>query len=318
MKLGKEHLSFFKAQGYLILNQVLDLELCAWARDRLWSTLPQSSRIKRDDRSTHIGPFDLSDINEDVQELRSGYRWQLRKAGTESNMVRLVFSETLQAIAQQLLGSDTLIEPVINGSTMGRQGAAWPEGPVDPALGNEGARGIYATLPYKHKDRLPEQCHTDGHPFQLGLGGLIDDVLPAGGGFKVWPGSHSRLYPTFIMQYDQPRIPYYDHLPTYKGILHTPEYLEILEAISKDTPSVDCYGRAGDIVLWHHRLAHMAGHNYSAQIRHAILYDFSTNTLDQNRLDPPQNNMWRDWSHELQESSLTYSPEFAKSQHLIP
>ena len=79
MKLDKEHLSFFKAQGYLILNQVLDLELCAWARDRLWSTLPQTSRIKRDDRSTHTGPFDRSDINEDVQELRSGYRWQFRK-----------------------------------------------------------------------------------------------------------------------------------------------------------------------------------------------------------------------------------------------
>lgn len=317
MKISEEHLSFFKAQGYLILRQVLDPKLCAWARDRLWSTLPQSSRIKRDDRSTYTGPFDPSDVSKDVEELRSGYRWQLRNVGTEKNMIRLVYSQTLRSIAQQLLGSDSLREPTINGQTMGQHGPAWPEGPVDPALDNQGARGIYATLPYDNNKRLPDQCHTDGHPFNLGLVGLIDDVSPNGGGFKIWPGSHRRLYPTFAMQYDQPRIPYYNHLPSYKGIFHTPAYLKELSEILNDTTPVDCYGKTGDVILWHHRLAHMAGHNYSKQIRKAVLYDFTTKTLDRNRLDPPQANMWRDWSSELQETSKGYSSEFAKTQRLL-
>ena len=31
-------------------------------------------------------------------------------------------------------------------------------------------------------------------------------------------------------------------------------------------------------------------------IRQAVLYDFTSIDLDKNRLDPPQANMWRDWS----------------------
>ena len=67
---------------------------------------------------------------------------------------------------------------------MGQHGAAWPGGPVDPALDNEGARGIYATLPYGDKEKEPDFCHSDGHPFNLSLVGLIDDVLPNGGSFQ--------------------------------------------------------------------------------------------------------------------------------------
>ena len=33
-------------------------------------------------------------------------------------------------------------------------------------------------------------------------------------------------------------------------------------------------GRRGDIVFWHHRLAHAAGQNYSEKIRQAVLADF--------------------------------------------
>ena len=83
-----------------------------------------------------------------------------------------------------------------------------------------------------------------------------------------------------------------------------------------DTPAVDCWGKAGDVILWHHRTAHMAGHNYSDVIRQAILYDFTRVDLDACRLDPPQDNMWRDWSEELQVSGTEYSKAFAQSQRL--
>ena len=83
-----------------------------------------------------------------------------------------------------------------------------------------------------------------------------------------------------------------------------------------DTPPVDCFGKAGDVVLWHHRLAHMAGHNYSGQIRQAVLFDFTKSDLDQCRLDPPQDDMWRDWSEALRTLDAGYTRAFATDQRL--
>ena len=317
MNLSEEQLAFFKVNGYLILKNILDLNLCTQARDRLWSTLPKNSKIRRNKPSTHVGPFEKKDVEEDVTNLRIGYKWQVRSVGTEKLLIDLVFSDLLRNLAEQLLGKDSLVKPKIGGKTMGRDGTAWPGGPVDPALNNQGARGIYATLPYKDKSKKPDFCHTDGHPFNLSLVGLIEDVPPEGGAFKVWPGSHKRLYPTFQMQYDQPRIPYYEHMPSYKGIIQSEEYEKEIKKIMEDTVPVDCWGSEGDIVLWHHRLAHMAGHNYSDKIRQAILYDFTKKDLDQSRAKPPQENMWQDWSEALNSADELYSAEIARAQRLI-
>ena len=172
-------------------------------------------------------------------------------------------------------------------------------------------------MPYGDKPREADACHTDGHPFQLGVVGLIDDCPRDGGAFKVWPRSHSRLYPTYKLRYDQPRIPYYDHAPSFKGIVHTDAYLEEIAKLNEDTPAVECFGQAGDIVFWHHRLAHMAGHNYSTKIRQAVLADFWTTDLDRLRGEDAQGDMWRDWSPEIQNCvEGNYSESFAAEQRL--
>ena len=316
MILNQEQLSFFKANGYLIIPKILDSVLCKKARDLLWSSLPKEANINREDPSTHIGPFTEKDLKQDVTNLRQGYKWQLRSIGTNQLMIDLVYSETLQQIAEDLLGKDTLVKPKVGGKTMGQHGAAWPGGPVDPALDNEGSRGIYATLPYGGKEKEPDYCHTDGHPFNLSLVGLIDDVLPNGGAFKVWPGSHKRLYPTFQMQYDQPRIPYYEHLPSFKGIIHSSEYEKEIQKIMEDTTPVDCWGSKGDVIIWHHRLAHMAGHNYSNKIRFSVLYDFIKKDLDLCRCKPPALNMWEDWSQTVNQASEEYSIGVGKEQRV--
>ena len=315
--LTAEQISFFKDNGYLLLRGVMDPELCAQTRDRLWSFMPENSAIKRDDPSTHIGPFTAQDTREDSEHLRKDYRWQVREVGTEPLLIDLVYSDTLNTAAEQLLGKGMVQAPVVGGSTMGRHGPAWPGGPVDPAVDVEGMRGIYCTLPYGDVPRQPNAAHTDGHPFHLGMVGLIDDVPPDGGAFKIWPKSHKRLYPTFWMQYDQMRVPFYKHLPSYKGIVHTPEYEAELKRIHEDTQAVDCWGSVGDVVLWHHRLAHMAGHNYSAVIRQAVLGDFSKIDLDTTRMDPPQADMWRDWSDTIKHADSCYSEAFAREQRLI-
>jgi ectoine hydroxylase-related dioxygenase (phytanoyl-CoA dioxygenase family) len=143
----------------------------------------------------------------------------------------------------------------------------------------ERIRGIYCILPEGDAPEKAYHCHVDRHPFHLGLVGYIDDVPPQGGGFSVWPGSHKKFYYDFHSQYQ--------HQPN--------EQYENDIAYFSEQPYVDCYGKAGDIIFWHHRLGHSAGHNRSRQIRQAVLYDFKRKDLA-DRLDtPPQENMWQDW-----------------------
>lgn len=315
LSLSEEQIAFFKDNGYLILRDVLDKNLCARARDRMWGSLPEGSHIKRADPATHVGPFRDDETSDNPLHIRQGNRWQLREAGTEQFLIDLLYSDDLCNVAEQLLGKDMLQPPTPGGEPMGSQGNAWPGGPTDPAI-SDGVRGIYLTLPYADKTKKPDYAHTDGHPFNLGVVGLIDDVPPDGGSFKVWPKSHRRLYPTFQMQYDQPRIPFYEHLPSHKGLIQSREYEAEMKEVMADTQPVDCHGKEGDVVLWHHRLAHMAGHNYSDVIRQAVLYDFTRTDLDTCRMDPPQENMWRDWSEDVECNEVGYSAEFARSQGL--
>ena len=44
------------------------------------------------------------------------------------------------------------------------------------------------------------------------------------------------------MQYDQARIPFYEHLPSHKGIIHPEAYLEAVKAVESSIQPVD----AGD------------------------------------------------------------------------
>jgi hypothetical protein len=315
MHLNAEQIAFFKANGYLLVPGAMDVELCATVRDLMWAALPAESSIHREDPDSHYGPFADAETEDSPLHTRAGYRWLNRALGVSGEVIGLIYSETICGMAEQLLGGN-LRQAIVNGTPMGSQGPAWPGGPTDPALGNEGARGVYCTLPYGDRPREPDACHTDGHPFQLGVVGLIDSTPQDGGAFKVWPKSHERLYPTFTLRYDQPRIPYYDHLPNFKGIVHTPEYLREIERLNRDTEAVECWGETGDIVFWHHRTAHMAGHNYSPTIRQAVLADFWTDELDQLRAQDAQGDMWRDWSPQVRNAGLSYSAEFARQQRL--
>ncbi len=314
--LTNEQIAFFKDNGYLLVPNAMDKTLCAKVRDLMWAALPDSVELQRDDAATHVGPF--SETEEDTNSLhtRQGYRWLNRNLGVTQEVIDLIYSPAICAMAEQLLGGE-LRQAIVDGSPMGSQGPAWPGGPTDPALANEGARGVYCTLPYGDKPREADTCHTDGHPFQLGVVGLIDDTPAGGGAFKVWPKSHRRLYPTYALRYDQPRVPYYEHLPSFKGIVHTREYVAEIDKLNADTKAVECWGEAGDIVFWHHRLAHMAGHNYSQIIRQAVLADFWTADLDRFRGEDAQGDMWRDWSPAVQNAGAGYSDELARAQRLL-
>ena len=56
----------------------------------------------------------------------------------------------------------------------------------------------------------------------------------------------------------------------------------------------------------------MAGHHRGTEtsIRQALLFDYNHVDLDKQRLDPPQENMWRDWSDAINAADASLSSEF--------
>ena len=217
MLLTTDEMRFFKRNGYLVKRGVLDPDLMERARARLWDGAPPGRR--RDDPATWVGPFREDEENLDGANHRRGFRWNFREPGGEPWMVRLLATEPkVWAMAEQMLGEGQLVQP-------------------------ERIRGIYCTLPYGDHPPQALGCHTDAHPFHLGVVGYIDDVPPGGGSFMVWPESHRAFYPTFTSQYlrDQDEA----------------VYEKVRTVFNQRTP-VDTHGQTGDIVFWHHRLGHMA------------------------------------------------------------
>ena len=213
----------------------------------------------RQDPASWVGPFKPEEESGDSSNARRGFRWNFREPGDEPWMVRLLATD-----------------PAIWAMAEQMLGAGQL---VQP----QRIRGIYCTLPYGDEPAKPTSCHCDGHPFHLGVVGYIDRVPPGGGSFMVWPGSHRAFYPTFTTKYCRDT---------------TEEHDKVRETFNKQTP-VDTHGEAGDIVFWHNRLGHMASCNTSAQLRQAVLYDFCKLDLESTQNDPPQSDMWRDWSAEM-------------------
>lgn len=258
MKLTTDELRFFKRNGYLIKRNILNPELTERARARLWDGAPKGRT--RDDPSTWVGPWAKEEENDEGSNHRRGFRWTFREPGDEEWMVRLLATEPkIWSMAEQMLGAGQLVQP-------------------------ERIRGIYCTLPYGDHPPQELNCHTDGHPFHLGVVGYIDDVPPEGGSFMVWPESHRAFYPCYTSQYLRDQI--------------DAEHDKVRLEFNTHTP-VDTHGRAGDIVFWHHRLGHMASPNTSGQLRQAVLYDYLKTDIEQAQQEPPQEDMWRDWSDEL-------------------
>jgi len=254
--LNEADIQFFKTNGYLIKREVLDPQLMARARARLWDGKTPS--MDPDDPDTWVGPIAPEEESDDRLNLKRGFRWQYREPGGDEFMVdMLARNPSVQAMVKQLLGPD-IVEP-------------------------DRIRGIYCTLPYGDRD-IPERppgCHVDAHPFHLGLVGYIDFVPPGGGGFTVWPGSHRTFYTDFHSRYR------YEPTETYAK--HRDE-------LTASGTYVDCHGGPGDIVFWHHRIGHTASPNRSRQIRKAVLYDFRKTDLARTQEKPPSGDMWRDWS----------------------
>lgn len=164
IRLSSDEIAFFKQEGYVVKRGVLDPALMACAQDQLWAGAPP--RLNRHQPETWVGAF-----------AEDRFTWKYREPGHEPWMIELLATNpSIQAMAEQLLGSGTLQTP-------------------------ERVRGIYCIFPAGDAPAPPVRLHVDQHPFHLGVVGYIDDVAPGGGGFTVWPGSHRKFYYDFTTRY---------------------------------------------------------------------------------------------------------------------
>ncbi len=217
--------------------------------------------LERNDPDTWMGPFEKEEESEDQNSVRKSFSWKFREPGGDDWMVRLLARNPSVWAMAEQL--------------LGKGALQMPER----------IRGIYCILPEGDTPERPTTCHVDAHPFHLGVVGYIDHVPPGGGGFTVWPESHRTFYYDFNSQYrKEPK----------------PQHEQNVAAFNR-RPYVDCHGGPGDIVFWHHRLGHSAGHNRSRQIRQAVLYDFRKTDLERTQEEPPCEDMWRDWSETVRE-----------------
>ncbi len=313
--LSIEELAFFKQFGYLIKPKVLSPATCNELVDLMWQSAPAA--LDRFDPKTYR-TIPKSEWSDDSLRFVQDDKWQYRALGTDQPLIDAMTHPQLWQWGEQLLGKGNVRAPIPGGEPMGSKGPAWPGGPVDPQY-TEGVRGIYATLPNPSLQDTQDRLHTDGHPFHFGWVCLLEDCPPESGAFKVWPGSHQRFYPLFPMPYDQSRIPFYDHLPSHKGILHPASYLDAVTSVEADTDPIDAWGGQGDVILWHHRLGHMAGHHkgYQASIRQALLFDYNHIDLDAMRCEPTPADMWQHWGPELRAANVaTFSDALMTAQRL--
>lgn len=193
---------------------------------------------------------------DDPNSVRNGFTWKYRAPGSDGWM-------------KELLPLNVNVRAIAE-QLLGA-------GNVQPP---ERLRGIYCMLPEGDRPEHPYHFHIDQHPFHLGVVAYIDRVEPNGGGFSVWPETHRIFYPLFETQ----------HTFTPK-----PDAQALIKEVDQQ-PHVDCFGDAGDVVFWHHRLGHSAGHNRSRNIRQAVLYDFKHKDLERLSEIPPHKDMWADWA----------------------
>jgi hypothetical protein len=278
LKLTPDEIRFFRDEGYVIKRKVMDENLMAQARERLWDKPPPG--IDRNDPNTWRGPIQTPEdrkilprspetdylfdgwalpnppSHNDQYSGVDGICWRYRTLGTEKFLVRMLLTDaSIWGMAEQLLGKGSLAVP-------------------------SRTRGIYCRFPQRDIPVEPLKPHTDGHEFHLGVVGFIDDVPPNGGGFTIFPKSH--------------RVFYYQHLTQF-GRDKTDTYEKHHDMLKEQT-ATECSGEAGDIILFHHRLAH-AGNppNHSLEIRKAALGDLVRKDLKDKLDEPPCENMWRDW-----------------------
>ena len=113
-----------------------------------------------------------------------GLGWFCKQLRAEKTMLDLV-PRRLMGVAEQLLGAGTLVEP--DESPAPDDAPKKSDNGVGIGQHVRGVINVMPELPDAPRVAAAGRCHTDGHPFSLGVVAYLSDVLPGGGSFSVWP-----------------------------------------------------------------------------------------------------------------------------------
>jgi hypothetical protein len=252
----------FKRDGFLVLRGVLDEDLIARAREALWAAIPE--------QRTEPATWFERDGDHDEIFHRGSSSESARRLSTVEPFERLF--RAVYPYAEQLVGEGLLADPderpaehCLHGGHLmaSRDGGA-------SVVAHDGAIGPIVQYPRALRDPLAAPFdyaatrHVDGStgpyadesveylPFTIAAAVYFDEVVPRGGGFTVWPGSHritSRYFATHS----------YGEYIADSGVL---DGLPL-------GPAHEITGGPGTLVLWHHNIVHGAAPNHSDGIRMA-------------------------------------------------
>lgn len=221
----------FKRSGFLTIRSLVETETLEAARGAVWDALPYENTQE----SLLEAPTRIENAWDDIEDPEP-------------------FADILDQVfpyAEELVGEDVLADP---GESM-QIAPRFPES--DDRLGADSP---------KPRDLHP---HVDGYganydkeeddvyPFSIAATVYLNDVVPRGGGFTVWPGSYWKT-----AQY------YAENHFESLGHVHNSG----LPGDVGDPFEID--GPAGTVVFWHNKLCHCGGVNRSANVRLAAINRF--------------------------------------------
>lgn len=142
-------------------------------------------------------------------------------------------------------------------------------------------RGLYVIAPLDEDIKLRkfDPPHVEAHPVQIVATTYLEDVEPGCGGLLVWPGSHLDLYHAFASKLE---------------FMQNEKYQELLERYSRLEP-IELSGKAGDVILIHHRLFHAPSLNYGSRLRFAMFSDYQVPHFQSMATETPGGRIWEDW-----------------------
>jgi hypothetical protein len=232
----EQEIAFFRVTGYVIKRGAVEPELIAQCRDRIWDSIPEN----RDAPETWQPGKHFSSY-----ALEEKQNW-----ANTGPFPTLAKHESLDGIARQLLGDN--LTPPEPGSVLLKF----------PVPGDE-----YAPPTTGHLD------NTCGH--SLNTITILDEILPRGGGFTVWPGSHMMCHEYF--RHHDVREPLNGgQLPWRYGT------------------GVEFTGAPGDVCYIHPWMIHTVGHNVRDTLRMVAQIGFFRRTLKED-YDHIPDDLWWFW-----------------------
>ena len=281
--LTEEQCAFFMRKGYVVLRGVMDRVACDYASAKIWSCMPD--HFRHDEPQSWSGPIEDCRTTCELFHRRGHVKFQkgekAGRIGLDPRLLSLISrNAAVTEVVRQLLGKE-IETPRVRGLY-----SVWPM-PASVTLLQLFAEKVPRPLRrISHAIRVPylfcspSPPHIEGHPMHIVAVGYLTDAPQNGGALLVWPGSHCDLYPQFRSTME--------HLPV-------PGYQASFDRIARMRP-VQITGKAGDVILFHHRLMHAASvHRRRNKPRHAIFVDFSSSDARDLVHQQPTADVWEHW-----------------------